>query len=98
MTTIKEMKKEVSMVSEMIERKRQRFNNYRDRVIKPIIAKGLKTGRLYSEDIQVLAEFYAESEKFTNEMAQSAKLATINYQVLATFMHEGEEEIKAKMA
>ena len=77
------MKNEVGMVSEMIECARQRFNQYRDRVIRPIIEKGLRNGRLYPEDIQKLAEYMAESEKFNNWMAQSAKLSAINNEVYA---------------
>jgi len=91
--TKQEMHRDVKQVSEMIETARQRFNAERDRTIRPILEKGFKTNKLWAEDIQKIAEFMVECERFTDQMAKSAKICAINYEMLFKVRSGVVEEI-----
>jgi len=91
--TKQEMHRDVKQVSELIETARQRFNTERDRMIKPILQKGFKNNKLWTEDIQKIAEFMIECERFTEQMAKSAKISAINYELLLKVRSGVVEEI-----
>jgi len=82
MTIIRQMKRDISQVGQVIESSQQRFNSHREHEIMPIIRKGLEGKKLWPEDIELIAAFVMEAERFTNLMAKSAKLSAINYEAL----------------